>query len=110
MMDRWQEADFPDFLQGRWVYEQNPEREVHVLGAQIIWAGKPWPYLDKTLKSDRNGLYLLELGLPAHPQKDEALNLMRTPGDELYVFNRYAAASLLRPRPDTLERPRKDLS
>lgn len=81
------EADFPEALQGRWIYPDDSDTDVVIQGSQILWGGVPRPYVDKILVGTEGDEIFYEVFFPDNVDEDSQTVLVLL-GDDLFFQKR----------------------
>jgi hypothetical protein len=89
------EADFPEALQGRWIYPDDSDTDVVIQGSQILWVGVPRPYVDKIVVGIEGDEILYEVFFPDNVDEDSETVLFLL-GDELFFKSWHDVVGLVR--------------
>jgi len=89
------EADFPEALQGRWIYPDDSDTDVVIQGSQILWGGVPRPYVDKIVVGIEGDEILYEVFFPDNVDEDSETVLFLL-GDELFFKSWHDVVGLVR--------------
>jgi len=89
------EADFPEALQGRWIYPDDSDTDVVIQGSQILWGGVPRPYVDKILVGTEGDEIFYEVVFPDNVDEDSQTVLLLL-GDDLFFQSWHDVVGLVR--------------
>ncbi len=89
------EADFPEALQGRWIYPDDSDTDVVIQGSQILWGGVPRPYVDKILVGTEGDEIFYEVFFPDNVDEDSQTVLLLL-GDDLFFKSWHDVVGLVR--------------
>ena len=89
------EADFPEALQGRWIYPDDSDTDVVIQGSQSLWGGGPRPYVDKILVGTDGDERFYEVFFPANVDEDSQTVLLLL-GDDLFFKSWHDVVGLVR--------------
>jgi hypothetical protein len=89
------EADFPEALQGRWIYPDDSDTDVVIQGSQILWGGAPRPYVDKILVGTEGDEIFYEVFFPDNVDEDSQTVLLLL-GDDLFFKSWHDVVGLVR--------------